>query len=56
METFYMLLVLCEGNPTVTKASDVELWCFLSVPQQTIEQTIEKRAIWDATVLIMTSL
>ena len=40
-----------------TKASDTGLWCFLwSVPEQTAEQTIETPVIWDAVVLIMTSL
>ena len=30
----------------LTKASDAELWCFfLSVPEQTIEQTIETPVI-----------
>ena len=39
------------------KASDAELWCFLlSVPEQTVEQTIETLVIWDAIALIMTSL
>ena len=39
------------------KASDAELWCFLSsTPEQTVEQTIETPVIWDAFVLIMTSL
>ena len=41
----------------LTKASDAELWCFLwSAPVQTVEQTIETPVIWDATMLIMTSL
>ena len=41
----------------LTKASDMELWCFLSsVPEQTVEQTIETPVIWDAIALIMTSL
>ena len=41
----------------LTKASDVELWCFLwSAPEQTVEQTIETLVIWDAITLIMTSL
>ena len=41
----------------LTKASDAELWCFLcSVPEQTVEQTIETQVIWDAITLIMTSL
>ena len=36
-----------------TKASDVELWCFLpSVPEQPFEQTIETPAIWDAIALM----
>ena len=40
-----------------TRASDVELWCFLwSAPEPTFEQTIETSLIWDAIVLIMTSL
>ena len=40
-----------------TKASDVELWRFLySAPEQTVELTIEAPVIWDAIVLIMTSL
>ena len=39
------------------KASDAELWCFLwSMPEQTIEQAIEMSVIWDAIVLMMTSL
>ena len=55
------LLALCEGYPPgefpsqrpVTQSS----WCFLwSVPEQTVEQTIETPVIWDAMVLIMTSL
>ena len=41
----------------LTKASDVELWCFLWSPvEQTVEQTIEIPVIWDAITLIMTSL
>ena len=41
----------------LTKASDSELWCFLwSAPEQTVEQTNEMPVIWDAIVLIMTSL
>ena len=39
------------------KASDAELWCFLwSAPEQTVELTIEMPVIWDAIVLIITSL
>ena len=41
----------------LTKASDAELWwVFLSVPEQTTEQTIETLVIWDAIAVIMTSL
>ena len=36
-----------------TKASDIELWCFL---WYTPEQTVETPVIWDAIVLIMPSL
>ena len=40
-----------------TKASDAELWCFLwSAHEWTIEKTIVRLVIWDAIVLIMTSL
>ena len=38
----------------LTKASDAELWNFLwSVPDQTVEQTIEIPVIWDAVALII---
>ena len=41
----------------LTKAIDAELWCFLwSAPEQTAEQTNETPVIWDAIVLIITSL
>ena len=41
----------------LTKANDTELWCFLwSEPEQMAEQRIETPVIWDAMVLIMTSL
>ena len=41
----------------LTKASDAERWCFLwSAPEQTDEQTVETRVIWDVLPLIMTSL
>ena len=41
----------------LTKASDVELWYFLwSVPEQTVEQTIETLVICDPIMLILTSL
>ena len=41
----------------LTKVSGTELWRFLwYVPEQTFEQTIETRVIWDAIALIMMSL
>ena len=41
----------------LTKANDMELWSFLwSAPEQTVVQTTETPVIWDAVVLIMTSL
>ena len=56
METFSAFMAPALKDP-LTKASDAELWCFLwSTPEQTDEQTIETPVIWDAIVLIMTSL
>ena len=61
METFSVLLALCEGIPLVTggfptKASDAERCCFLwSAPEKTAEQTIETPVIWDAIAVIMMS-
>ena len=56
METFSMLLALCDQWLPHTKASDVELWCFLwSVPEDSVMQTIVRLVIWDAIALIMTS-
>ena len=51
-------VIKCEiFRVTGTKASDAELWCFLSsMPEQTVEQTIESPVIWDAIALIMASL
>ena len=41
----------------LTKASDAELWCFpWSAPEHMIEKAIVMPVIWDAIVLIMTSL
>ena len=40
----------------LTKASDAELYCFLSTPEQTVEQTLETLVICDAMAPIMTSL
>ena len=60
METFSMLLALCEGNPLVTggfpskEASDTELWCFLDLH---LNKRLNKQLRhWDAIKLIMTSL
>ena len=40
-----------------TKVSEAELWSFLwSAPEATVEQTMGTPVIWDAIVLIMTSL
>ena len=40
-----------------TKACDTELWCFLwSVPEQTVEKTVDIPVIWDATNAHVTSL
>ena len=39
----------------LTKASDAELWCIWSAPEQTLEQTIESLVIWDVIALIMAS-
>ena len=50
MEPFSALLALCEGEFTghrwipLTKAGDVELWCFLwSTAEQTVEQKQSRR-------------
>ena len=60
MVTFSALLALCEENsPAIplTKAIEAELRCFLwSAPEQTIEQTLDMPVIWDAIVLVMTSV
>ena len=57
MGTFAALVALCEGNPSVTKASDAELWRFLwSAPEYTVEQTIKTPVIWDAIAFIVISL
>ena len=40
----------------LTKASDTELWFFLSASEQTIEHALETLVIWDAMALIATSL
>ena len=58
-----MSLALCAGNQSVTggfpsqrpvtQSFDVFLW---SVPEQTVEPTIETQVIWNAIALFMTSL
>ena len=61
---FYMMTSSNENVVCVTNtlwgeppASDAEFWCFLwFAPEQTVEETIETPVIWDAIVLIMTSL
>ena len=61
METFFRVTgpLILWGEFTghwwipLTKASDAERWCFLwSASEQTVEQTIEKLAIWDVIDLI----
>ena len=37
---------------SLTKSSDAELWYFLCVPQQTVEQTVELPVIWGAMILL----
>ena len=38
----------------LTNASDAELWCFLwSASEQTVNQTIETPAFWDAVALVL---
>ena len=42
---------------SLTKVSDGQRRCFLwSAPEQTVEQTIKTPVVWDAMMLIMTSL
>ena len=54
LETFSMLQARWIS---LTRASDVELWCFLwSAPEQMVEQTLEVPVIWDIIALIMMSL
>ena len=57
METLSALLPFVRGIHRwipLTKASDVELWCFLwSTPEQRVEQTVETPVTGDAIALIM---
>ena len=47
----------CHRWIPLTKVSEPQLWCFLSsVPEQTVEQTIEMLVIWEVIGLIMMSL
>ena len=54
METFSILLALCEGNPLVTggsphKTSNTEFDVFFwYVPERMVGQSIETMVIWDA--------
>ena len=60
MEAFSALLAIGAGNSPVTGellSQRPVTWCFiLSVPEQTVELKIETLVIWDAIMLIMTSL
>ena len=62
METFSVLLALCEGNPLVTcgfchKASDTELSCFLDLHlNKWLSKQLRSQWIWDTIMLIMKSL
>ena len=60
METFSALLALCERGSSVSGEQrpvvrNLGAFFYLRL-QQTVEQTIETPMIWDAIVLIMTSL
>ena len=59
MDTFSVLLALCEGNPLVTggfppqRASDAELWCVIGCQLKPAdEQTAELPVIWDSMILM----
>ena len=61
METFSVLLVLCEGNPPVagglpSQVSDAEFWRFLWCAPEYDEQTVGMLVNLDAMRLIATSL
>ena len=59
METFSALLAICAGISPVTGEFPSQ-WpvtgSFDVAPEQTTDQTIEALMIWDAIMLIMTSL
>ena len=53
---YWSFVTVADGFP-LTKASDAEFRCYLwSVPEETVDQTIETPVIREAIVLIMTSL
>ena len=63
METFSTLLALCAGNSPVTGEFPAQRPVTRSIDvffdlrlKKTVELTIETPVIWDAVVLIMTSL
>ena len=62
MGTFSALLALCEGNPPITGGFPSQgpvTWgfdVFFDLQLKKVNQTIETEVIWDAIVLIMTSL
>ena len=61
METFSALLALCEGNHRSVDSPHNGQWrrhlMFIwSAPEQTVAQTIQTPAIWDAMALFMASL
>ena len=60
METFSTFLALCAGNSPVTgefpSQSSATRSFDMYVPEQTAELTIEMPGIWEAIMLIMTSL
>ena len=44
----------CQQWIPLTKASDMELWCYLwSAPEHMVEQTLETLVIWDGIMLII---
>ena len=60
-ENMSALLALCEGNPPVTDGFPSQRpvtlkFYFLCDPEQMVEQTIDILVIWDAIVLIVTTM
>ena len=62
METFFVLLALCEGNLPVTGGFPFQrpvtrnFDVFFDPAEQTVEQTFETPVLWDVIALIMTSM